>query len=74
MVKQLFFSHAWGKYGLDTSVNKICFTLKNHNIYGEKFSNKFKNIKKLDSILTFLNFKTFFHDISLNSHSPTKPK
>jgi len=59
---------------LDTAVNKICFTLKNHSIYGQKFSNKFKNIKKLDSILTLLNFKTFFHDIALNSHSPTKPK
>ena len=52
---------------LDHAVNKICFTLKNKNIYNEKFTKKFQKIKMLDSILTLINFKPFNNNNNNNN-------
>ena len=57
---------------LDLAVNKICFTLKNNCIYNEKFTKKFNNIKKLDTLFTLLNFRTFknnYNNKSFNNKS-----
>ena len=61
---------------LDHATKKICFTLKNNCIYGHNFVNKFKNMKKLDSILTLINLKSLFSEtLSLKSSiSPNKYK
>ena len=65
---------------LDSAVKKIIFTLKNNNIYNSKFVNRFKNIKRLDSIFKIINFKTLFNDLNglqklpNISNSPKPPK
>lgn len=43
---------------LDHAVDKIIFTLKNKNIYSDRFVNKFQKIKRLDNFFKYNNFKT----------------
>ena len=48
---------------LDSAINKIIFTLKNNNIYNSKFVNRFKDVKRLDSVFKLLNLKTYFNEL-----------